>query len=273
MDRLCCARMKATGPLLMLAALALALVALPDLLLRPAPQPHSGATVPSRLGDRPGAFARPDPALRPLALLDDGLIERLSEADQAWIPRAEPLPDGGLRYLYKRRPGDPELSVAQVEALIADPPSLAAEQRRIVDLLTSLERAGAAVALEEPIKAGAAAEWDPRARTLRIRPDVIDQGSLEFARVLNHEAVHVAQSCAAGSVGASPRPLGVRPPVGSSPGGPLRSAAAIDPLNDPVYADLSPAERRMEAEAYSLQNSLGVGRSLIEIHCSVGGAA
>jgi hypothetical protein len=257
---------------LTLTALALLLAALPDLMrrLEPGARPVHALAAAAAKPEPPPL----DPALRPLALLDDGLLERLEQADLDWIPRAEPLPEGGTRYVYRRRPGEPELSLPQIRALIARPPSRAAERQAIVRLLTTLERTGAGVGLIEPIKTGAAAEWDPQARTIRVRPDVPDQGSLEFARVLNHEAIHVAQSCAAGAVGATPRPLGLitaaDPPAGGS--GSAGTGGGSDPvairqLQDAVYADLSPVERRMEKEAYALQNRLDLGVKLLRIHC------
>lgn len=269
--------MKAIGPLLTLTVLGLLLAALPDLLQGRVPRSQPWTTLAST-----GRAPEPppiDPALRPLALLEDGLLQRLADADQAWIPRAEALPGGGTRYLYRRRAGDPELSLPQIRALIADPPSFEPERRSIVALLTTLEQAGAAVGLIEPIKPGAAAEWDPQARTLRLRPDLPDQGSLQLARALNHEAIHVAQSCAAGGVAATPRPLGLLGEPASPRSAPASSSRssgstspAIDPLQDPVYADLGPLERLMEQEAYSLQDRLDVGVKLLRIHCLDGRA-
>ncbi len=275
LDRSTESGMRGTRPVLTLTALALLLAALPDLLrhLELLRQPARTLAVAPSTSSAP----LPDPALRPLALLEAGLMQRLEQADREWIPRAEPLPEGGTRYVYRRRAGDPELTLSQVRALIAHPPSHAVERRAIVALLTTLERTGAGVGLIEPIKAGAAAEWDPQARTVRIRPDVPDQGSLEFARVLNHEAIHVAQSCAAGGVGAIPRPLGLLAdgaPSQDKPGsrrpGPGRGAVdrtSMQKLEEAVYADLSPAERRMEEEAYALQNRIGLGVKLLAIHC------
>jgi hypothetical protein len=269
-----------SGPMLTLIALALLVAALPELLRR-----LESLELPSRTlavvapADDPPPL---DPALRPLALLEGGLMQRLDHGDRDWIPRAEPLPEGGTRYMYRRRPGDPELSLAQIRALIAQPPSHAPERRAIVDLLTTLEQVGAGVGLIEPIKTGAAAEWDPRARTIRVRPDVPDQGSLEFARVLNHEAIHVAQSCAAGGVASPPRPLGLvaaseQPHDTRVHGGETGNPEPSDPsafrqLQDPLYADLSPSEQRMEKEAYALQNRLDLGVKLLRIQCLDGRA-
>lgn len=259
--------MKGTGPVLALTALALLLAALPDWLRGRSQQPPSSTTFAST--GRVIPPPRSDPALRPLALLEDGLLERLKQADQIWIPRAEPLPGGGTRYVYRRRVGDPELSLVQIRALIADPPSFEHERRSIVALLTTLEQVGASVGLMEPIKAGAAAEWDPQARTLRLRPDLPDRGSLQLARALNHEAIHVAQSCAAGGVGANPRPLGLPLEQRSTASGTAagRSRVQIEQLQNPVYAHAGPRERRMEQEAYILQDRLEVGVRLLQIHC------
>ncbi len=211
---------------------------------------------------------RQDPRQRPASpsatsesLSQPSLFSQLQNADRDWVPKAEALSDGGTRYLYKRRPGDPELSIAEIKALMANPPSHHAERQAITVLLRLLQRRGVAVALKEPIKVGAAAEWDPQQRSLRIRPDVPGRGSVEFARVLNHEAIHVAQSCAAGGLAAPPRPLGLATPL-------TPALAAL--LQEPLYADADAAEKAMELEAYAHQDRLGAGLALVKLHCLEG---
>lgn len=261
------------GPVLVFTALLLLLPALPDLLFQPEQEgapPPTLSFLPRR--QRPEPPLPPlQPSQRPLALLESGLLESLSQADRDWIPRAEPLPDGGTRYLYKRRVGDPELTIPQIQALIARPPSYVVEHNRIRSLLAVLDRAGAAVELADPLKIGAAAEWDPQARTLRLQPELPQRGSVEFARVLNHEAIHVAQSCAAGGLRASPRPLGLHPlparSAASGDSGGIAPQGPTTPLDDPVYANLTPLERRMEEEAYALQHRLELGEKLVRLHC------
>lgn len=199
------------------------------------------------------------PAERPEALLRAGLLERLQQADRRWLPRTEPLPGGGTRYIYARRPGEPALSIPELQALIASPPSHAAEQRAIVALLGGLGRIGVRLQLAEPRKTGAAAEWDHSRRTLRIAPAALQQGSLDFARMLNHEAIHVAQSCAAGHLRARPHRLGL--PAGDDP-------TIERQISDPIYAGASAWESDLEREAYSQQNRLGQGEALLYRHCS-----
>lgn len=202
----------------------------------------------------------PPPEEQPVALLGENLFERLSEADRRWIPTAEWLPDGGVRYLYKRRLGEPELSVAEIRERMRRPPRHDAERQAIRELLEVLQVADVRLVLEPPIKVGAAGEWDHAARTMRIDPAVVEKGTLEFFKVLNHEAIHVAQSCAAGSLRARPRLLGMTRDL---------DPELADQLEDPLYADVSPQERSMEREAYAGQDQRGLGEALVQAHCSL----
>ena len=245
-----------------LVTLALVVAALPDLLREAAV-----------LTVRPPRLLRlvqgqEDPRQRPAApsargefLSQPSLLSKLENADRDWVPKAESLSDGRVRYLYKRRPGDPELSIAEIRALILDPPSHLAERRAIADLLGLLQSSGVVVLLREPIKRGAAAEWDHQQRSLRIRPDVPGRGSVEFARVLNHEAIHVAQSCAAGGLDVAPRLLGITVTL---------TPALAAQLEEPLYAGVSETEKALELEAYAHQDQLAVGLALVKRHCREG---
>ena len=208
-------------------------------------------------------FTRPPAPLRPgdvaLDAISAGdLMARLELADFDWQPQAEVLPDGGVRYRYRRREGDPKLSIEQIRALMVDPPRFEQERQAISDLLDHLQRVGVQVVLGPPRKAGAAGEWDPAARTIRIKSEVVDQGSATFALVLNHEAIHVAQSCRRGGVSAPPKQLGLS--ISARP-------QAQGQLNDPIYANLSPLERQLEQEAYAHQHQLEQGAALISQEC------
>jgi len=204
------------------------------------------------------------PALAGLEEIDQGsLLAGLAEADAAWTPRMELLADGRTRYHYKRRSGEPPLSLAAIRALMANPPHFGPERSAIVELLAVLARAGVRIQIAEPRKTGAAGEWDPAARSLRIKPGVVESGSIEFAKVLNHEAIHVAQSCSNGHVRARPRPLGIAdlmPPD-------------LEPvLQEPLYRSAGALEQRLEREAYANQHNLGLGADLVSRHCRLAAA-
>ena len=247
---------RAWGLALGVAALVLGGAAFPGLLEQVGSLPKQAPDVTTRLLER--FEPAPDPLLRPKALLEGGLLASLEEADRQCIPTAEPLAGGGTRFLYRRRAGEPELSVPELQAMIDSPPDHGEKRRGIADLLTVLEQVGVQVQLVEPRKTGAAGEWDHAARTLRIKPAVVEKGTVDFAQVLNHEAIHVAQSCAAGGLRAVPRTLGLGQEV------PTELQVHLD---DPLYAGASDWEKALEREAYANQRQLEIGASLVRSHC------
>ena len=230
----------------LLVALGFGLAALPPEQLPPtAPEPVAALAAAPEAGNQEGVTA-------------DALLARLAAADAAWTPRAETLPDGRIRYHYKRRQGDPELSVEEIKALMLNPPSFARERAAIGELLQLLAIAGVRVLLTQPRKLGAAGEWDPRSRSLRVKPSVVESGSRELAQVLNHEAIHVAQSCRGGAVSAQPQSLGLSEQLPPELQGVLQ---------EPVYSQASAAEQRLEREAYANQHLLELGPLLLRSHC------
>lgn len=200
----------------------------------------------------------PVPERRPLVLLQGDLVERLAEADLAWIPTTEPMPGGGIRYQFRRRLGEPEPSLEQLKAMIANPPDYGEEREAIGTLLRELERVGVAIDLEATRKPGAAGEWDHAERTLRLQPQVVEKGTVEFLRVLNHEAIHVAQSCAGGGLRARPRSLGLTK---------VMHPEMEAQLRDPMYAASPIEEQELEREAYANQNQIGLGAKLLRRYC------
>jgi len=217
---------------------------------RPEPQSAPPSLSSAPLSSVPLAMASPQ--------VETNVLQQLAIADQQWRPQAQPLPGGGTRYVYRKRPGDPDLSIDQIKALMHNPPTFAAERRVIRHLWRRLSELGIALELTQPRKPGAAGEWDPSRRTLRIKPTVVYKGSSEFSRVLNHEAIHVAQSCAAGGIGASPRLLGLPQHLPSH----LQTV-----LQDRTYASAGERERQLEREAYASQAQLELGLSLLNLHC------
>lgn len=189
---------------------------------------------------------------------EPALFSQLAVADQEWLPRAVPIPGGGTRYTYKRLSGEAPLNLAQVKALIENPPSFDQERRVIKRLLHQLRLVGARVVLGPPRKQGAAGEWEPRKRVLRIRPDIPSKGSREFVRVLNHEAIHVAQSCHNGGVQALPVVLGLPREL---------TTREQRILQAPIYQNVTPVERALEEEAYANQQQLSLGMQLLQQNC------
>ena len=186
------------------------------------------------------------------------VLDQLALADLQLIPKAELLPDGSTRYHYKRRDGDPTLSIEQIRALMLNPPTFDSERLTISSLWQLLEAKGIQIRLTVPKKQGAAGEWDPRDKTIRIHPEVLAKGSKEFAWVLNHEAIHVSQSCKKGSLTANPEVIGL--------------AKSLPPelefvLQKPQYRNTSLQSKSLEREAFANQSDLEVGPSLVKAYC------
>ncbi|MFN9660041.1 MAG: hypothetical protein ACK6BC_06640 [Cyanobacteriota bacterium] len=206
-----------------------------------------------------GSILPQEPVERVTTSLDAAdLFSKLEDADLQWQPQEELLPDGSTRILYKRRAGERDLSLAELRALIQTPPTFYREREAIINLLETLRQAGARVVLTPTLKKGAAAEWDHRLGVMRIQPHMAGKGSLDFLRVLNHEAIHVAQSCRAGSLRARPKALGV--PVASN-------VSIKNIMANPVYAEVSDWEKSLELEAYSLQNDRNKANVLVSKEC------
>jgi len=227
---------------------------------RSAPPPSSGPRVPVAEVLRPPAWVQWTPGGRgPIQPTEvDVLLRRLEESDREGLPRTIRLPDGRVQLTARRLPGDPPLTLAQAQAMLLNPPRWERERAAIRVLLERLRQLGVTVTFETLVAPQATGQWQPQRLRLSLRPDLPDQGSRLFALVLNHEAIHVAQSCAAGGLRQLPRPLG----LGGRP-----APAELQLLANPIYRKRSPAVQAVEAEAFTHQANLGLGISLLDRHC------
>lgn len=204
---------------------------------------------PSQAGPRLGS---------PDQLGSKAVLEQLALADRQWVPKAERLANGSTRFSYKRRAGEPSLSIEQIKDLMKNPPTFSTERQSISRLWQILDRAGVDIRLTRPRKDGAAGEWDPKVKTIRIQPDVLGKGSKVFAQVLNHEAIHVAQSCKRGSLKAFPEVIGLTSDL-------PRELEFV--LEKPQYRNTSPQVKNLEREAFANQADLDLGPSLLQAYC------
>ncbi len=76
--------------------------------------------------------------------------------------------------------------------------------------------------------------------------------------MLNHEAIHVAQSCRGGGVRSRPVPLGLSR---------RQTAETAALLAKPPYRRISPRARQMEEEAFAHQHDLTLGPTLLARLC------
>jgi len=76
--------------------------------------------------------------------------------------------------------------------------------------------------------------------------------------VLSHESVHVAQSCANGSIRSQPIALNIS----------LKYSPTIEnSINSPLYHGGNGAQRTIEREAYSHSREIGAALQLLSYYC------
>lgn len=127
----------------------------------------------------------------------------------------------------------------------------------IAGQVQTLESLGIQVVVGEPTIDGATAQWDSASRTMTISADTMKAGAPSVLQAMNHESVHVAQSCRAGGVGEAGQALGI-----------ATSGEAAQAVQHDTYSGISAEEKQMELEAYTLTNQAGAGIAAAVQHCS-----
>ena len=127
----------------------------------------------------------------------------------------------------------------------------------IASQVNALEGLGIKVVVGDPSIQGASAEWDASRRTMTISPDTMAKGSGSIMQAIDHEAVHIAQSCKAGGVNHAGTALGV-----------ATSGEAVERIQHAAYENASDHAKHLELEAYSLAEQAGAGISAAIDHCS-----
>ena len=122
-----------------------------------------------------------------------------------------------------------------------------------------LNKLGVSVFLADFKDKKGSAYWLPKKQIIKIDRKSINAGSLTFARILNHEMIHIAQSCKRGSINSYPELIGIKNNMNDEKNYLLESK---------VYKNLSKYETLLEREAYSSQDNLSAGKYLIKKFCN-----
>ncbi|GIR24509.1 MAG: hypothetical protein CM15mP39_03200 [Synechococcus sp.] len=128
------------------------------------------------------------------------------------------------------------MSLQDIQDLLRSPQDYSSDVASIKTLLAALDQFDVTVVIAEPNRLGASGEWNPRRGEMRISHSVVARGTQAFRRVLNHEAIHTAQSCAGGSIRSFPKPLGLSRRI---------DRQALRHLDGKVYVGLSSIGRRL----------------------------
>lgn len=187
-------------------------------------------------------------------------IAELNKGDDMHRPKLKVNHLGQISYQYYRKQGEPAKSQKELDEMVKNGKNFANIQEKIAQLLTILAEHNVLVVIGEPNISGASGEWDPSRQTIRIKPSSLSKGSEVFLRILNHEAIHVAQSCRNGGINYKPKALDVE----LSP-----TKVFEQQLNSDIYSQIGDKTRRLESEAYSYEYSSKAARFYLSKYCKV----
>lgn len=185
-------------------------------------------------------------------------MEEIKEGDEKHVPKMHIGEMGQVSYSYYRKEGDAPKTEGQLQTLINQRTERQEMRNKIASVLAILSERNVSVVVGQPDLKGAAGEWNPSTQTIRIAPGTLAQGSDTVLRVLNHEAIHVAQSCQNGGINYKPKPLSIE----------LSPKKIFDrQLSSDIYKQIGEQTRRLESEAYSYEYSSKAARHFLIQHC------
>lgn len=189
----------------------------------------------------------------------DFVLRLLKKADKRNAPKIITNADGSKSITYKKSNFQRELSKKELTNLIKNPRNFYQEQNFVKDSLKFLNQLGISLFLVDLENKKGSAYWLPEKKIIRIDSKTLNAGSFTFAKILNHEMIHVAQSCKGGSINSSPRLIGLNEKMNKE---------TIYLLSSEVYKNLSSYQISLEKEAYSHQDNFSAGKYLINKFCN-----
>lgn len=200
----------------------------------------------------------PVPSLNEITNVSE-LIIRLTSADERWRPKIITMANGSKHYTYQKRINEGTLTLDEVKERMKNPMNFEAEKTAIAQLFEKLRSLGVSIVIGETHSIQAVGTWNPSNNRVTLRPLLIDNGTLDFHEALSHESIHVAQSCASGSINNKPRPLGQS----------LKYSVSIDQkVSHPLYGINFEDNLQIEREAYSHSSEPGKALKLLDHYCN-----
>ena len=188
----------------------------------------------------------------------DFILRILKKADKRNSPKMIIYPDSSKSIIYKKSNFQKELSQKELIYLIKNPRNFYQEQNFVEESLKFLNNLGISVFLLELNDEKGSAYWLPEKQIIKIDSKTLNAGTLTFAKILNHEMIHIAQSCKGGSINSFPKLIGLNLKLNEE---------KTYLLSSEVYKNLPKSQISLEKEAYSYQDNLSAGKYLINKIC------
>jgi len=188
----------------------------------------------------------------------DQLIYDLKIADEKLTPKEVILSNGKTVYQYFKLNSRKDLTEEEIKERINLGSSFYERERdKIIILLNKINSLNINNRLEY-INSGAMGLWIPSQKLILLNTELIKSGSLIFLDVLNHEIIHVAQSCFSNSLTSTPKRIGL----------PLDFNKSIQTnLDHKLYSENTKEGLLIEREAYTYSAKDDVSEKLLDKFC------
>ena len=188
----------------------------------------------------------------------DLLNYKLKIADNNLIPKLKIDTKGNKSYSYKKNEFSKNLSLIEIEEFINNPPDFEIEKLFIKNIIYIFHELGINVIIKNFKNNEIAGEWDYKNKIINLNLNLIESGTKIFTRVLNHEVIHIAQSCMRGNISSRPTKIGLNLNLDKEKNYLLSSE---------IYKKQSKKNLIFEKEAYSYEDDFNVGLELIKKYC------
>tara|TARA_E500000331_G_scaffold116412_1_gene113672 strand:- start:340 stop:1047 length:708 start_codon:yes stop_codon:yes gene_type:complete len=185
------------------------------------------------------------------------LFSLLERADHQKKPKKYIRDDGSIYYKYKSNRFKPKLSVNEIKKMISKKQDFSYQRNYIRLILRYARNMNIDIVLSND-KSESSALWFPSEDLVKINTNIIEHGTKGFAEILNHEVIHIAQSCNSINSTSQPKLLNIETKI---------TKENMFNFNNDIYKYLSPYNKKLEREAYSNQSNLKLGLALIEKYC------
>ena len=188
----------------------------------------------------------------------DQLIYDLKIADQKLTPKEVVLSNGEKVYQYFKLNSRKDLTEKEIKKRINLGSSFYKRDREKIKILLNKVNSLNINNRLEYINSGAMGLWIPSQKLILLNTELIESGSNIFLDVLNHEIIHVAQSCFSNSLTSTPKRIGL----------PLDFNKSIQTnLDHKLYSKNTKEGLLIEREAYTYSDQDRAAEKLLDRFC------
>ena len=186
------------------------------------------------------------------------IIQTLKRFDKKNSPQ-KVVVNGKIKYTYRKLPNEPLKTIEELERLIKNPQQTRKYEVFIKKSLLFLLSNEIKISLKDLEEREPSGQWIHKDKTVIINKKILKEGTINFAHLLSHEIIHVAQSCKGGGFDSYPVLLGLELDKPKS--------YYYKFLENDIYKDLKEKDTMLEVEAYANQEKISQTINAFKYYC------